>query len=92
VDIDELRALFGLSRQSIWAYSSQGLIPPPSCRGRYARYGSEHVEAIRAYRALLHTNTRMTEVAALLREDGISLVEYKERREDAIRTHGLGVA
>lgn len=93
MDIDELRELFGLSRHTIHAYVKRGLIPPPTPRrSRWARYGPEHVAAIRAYQALKHNNTILSEVGPLLREEGITLVEFVRRRESAIKAHGLGVA
>ncbi len=92
VHIDELRAQFGLSRKTIHAYVAKGLIPPPRGIGRWATYGHDHVEAIRAYQALRHNNTSMIELSAFLREEGISIVEYVRRRERAVRAYGLGLA
>lgn len=88
--IDELRSRFGLSRHSIHEYVRDGLIPPPSGVGRWARYGSAHVAAIAAYRALLDNNTCQKDLARHLKQEGISIVEYLRRREAAIREHGLG--
>ena len=92
MDIDDLRALFGLSRAAIHKYRRQRLIPPPSPPHRWGKYGREHVEAIRAIMALRHTATSLREVAALCTEDGISVVDYVRRREESIKRHGLSVA
>lgn len=93
MDIDELRQIFGLSRRTINYFVTRGVIPPPSPpRGNYARYAPECIPAIRAYLAIKHNNAILKDAIATAREEGISLVEYVRRREQAIRRHGLGVA
>lgn len=90
--IDELARLSGFSPRTINTYVSRGLIPRPMGYGRWARYGQQHVEALVAYRALRHNNTALGELGGFLKEEGIGIVEYVRRREQAIRAHGLGVA
>lgn len=87
--IDELRAPFGLSRKTINTYVCRGIIPPPRGRTRNASYTTAHVDALRAYQALKHNNTVLTELGAYLREENLTLVEYVRAREERIKDHGL---
>jgi DNA-binding transcriptional MerR regulator len=93
VHIDDLCRRFGVTRRLIHRLVHRGLMDPPQKRGRYATYSPQSLADLKAYLALKHVNTSMSEVSDLLREDGISLAEYAEQRENAIRYHGLaGVA
>lgn len=93
MDIHELAALVGLSPRTINQFVWLGRIDPPSPRrSRWSRYSRKHLEQLRAYLALKHNNANLKEIDAILREDGIDLVEYVRRREAAIKAHGLGVA
>lgn len=90
--IHELARATGYAPRTIHDLVYKHLIPPPSGYGRWARYGPQHLEALRAYQSLKHNNTVLKEVGAFLREEGITLVEYLRRREQSIKAHGLGVA
>ena len=88
--IDELCDRFGLARQTIWNLVSMGLVAPARRRGPGATYPPQTVEDLKAYTALRHISTSMTDVVALLKEDGISLADYAQRREDAIQISWVG--
>lgn len=93
MNIHELAALVGLSPKTINQFVWLGRIDPPSPRkSRYSRYSQKHVAQLRAYQALKHNNANLKEIDAILKEDGIDLVEYVRRRAEAIKAHGLGVA
>ncbi len=90
--IDELCSRFGITRHVVHEYVRDGIVPPPTGFGRWARYGPDHVAAIAAYRTLRDNDTHPRELAAHLREEGITVVEHLRRREAHIRGHGLGYA
>jgi DNA-binding transcriptional MerR regulator len=90
VTIDELRTPFGLSRHTIHDYVRRKIIPPPHGRGRRARYGTVHVTAIRAWQRLRHFHVSGTEVVRYCQDEGISLDQYVDQRERAIKTFGIG--
>jgi DNA-binding transcriptional MerR regulator len=93
VTIDELRSQFGISRRTVYWYVESGVIPPPlGGRGKGARYDNRHVEGITAWRALQHNNVISKEALQLCREEGITLYQFMRRKEEAIKTFGLGIA
>lgn len=73
------------SPRTVHWWVEEGIIPPPHGKGRAARYGREHIEAIEAWRAIQHNNASGRQVAAFCREAGISLAQYVRQREDNIR-------
>lgn len=83
----------GISPRQVSHLVAQGLIPPAhgSRNGdrfggrRWAYYDDTHVRAFRAYQAVRDNNTRMGELSAFLREEGISIVDY-------VRQRGLSLA
>lgn len=91
--IEELCQRFNVSRRTIRYYVEEGVIPPPSPpRGRNAQYDIRHVEAIQAYRALKHTNVVLDDAIAFCKEEGITLQQFLQRRENTIRQFGIGIA
>lgn len=44
--IGELARLAGVTPRTIRYYTVEGLLPPPEARGRYARYGPEHLRRL----------------------------------------------
>ena len=89
--IDELRALFGLTRKTIHEWSYRGLIPPHNGCRKYATYDNRHVEAIRAIRALQDLSPHLTDLGPFLKEEGITIQQYVAQREQSLREHGLGI-
>src|SRR5215472_8061599 len=41
--IDELARISGMPSRTIRFYNTQGMLPPPTMRGRVANYGEEHL-------------------------------------------------
>ena len=76
----------GTSPRTIGYLVTQGLLPPAHGYGRWSYYDDTHVRAFRAYQAVRDNNTRMNELGAYLREEGISIIEYVRSR------HGLSPA
>lgn len=94
VTIQELKRRAGVTytdRMIRYLIAHGFLDRPDGPPNRFARYGPRHVEQLRAYAALRHNNTNLTELATFLREEGISVVEYVTRREQSIKEFGLGV-
>jgi DNA-binding transcriptional MerR regulator len=63
--IGELARLAGVTPRTIRYYTSEGLLPPPSTRGKYATYSSEHLRLLR--------------LIARLKEDYLPLSAISER-------------
>ena len=50
--ISELAEEAGVTPRTIRFYTAEGLLPPPDTRGRYARYGEEHLDRLRLIQQL----------------------------------------
>ena len=90
--IDDLCDRFGVTRNTVHSWRKRGVIPPPYGSGKGAWYGRAHVEAIEAHRALQHNKVSTTDALIFCRETGITLVQYIQQREAAIRSFGIGIA
>jgi DNA-binding transcriptional MerR regulator len=67
-------------RISYWI--TEGLVPPAhGTNPRNKWYGPDHVAAVCAVKTIREYNTRLYELGAYLREEGIPLVEYVQRRK-----------
>jgi len=89
--VHDLTSRFNVSQSTIWYWVSQGIIPPPYGKNRYAHYGLKHIEEIEAYLAIKHNNVWAREAVAFCKEAGITLSEYVKIREQSIRENGMGV-
>jgi hypothetical protein len=91
--IQELCDLCHINRRTYesWRQRYPHLFPPPHGKTFAARYGPEHIEAVRAFLALKHNFAPVTHVTAYCAETGISLLQYVKQREQSIRDHGIGV-
>lgn len=65
--IGELAELAGVTPRTIRYYTAEGLLPPPETRGKYARYGPEHLERLR--------------MIARMKEEYLPLAEIRRRLE-----------
>ena len=74
-----------------WRERYPDFFPPPRGHTRWSQYGPEHVEALNAFFALKHHFAPVAQVTAYCAETGISLKQYIQQREQAIRHHGIGV-
>lgn len=88
----ELCQRFGISVHTLHNWTRRKLIPAPIGRTKGARYGLIHIEAIQAALDLQHNNVSIAQATAYCLETGESLAQYVRRREEAIRTFGIGVA
>jgi DNA-binding transcriptional MerR regulator len=69
--IDELAHVSGMPSRTIRFYNTQGMLPPPTMRGRVAYYDEEHLQVLRIIRELkeqqnlpLETIKHMLEIRA----------------------------
>lgn len=62
----ELSNATGVSRRTIRYYAQRGLLPPVAGRGRTARYGPEHAEALARIHAMQRAGARLKEVRRAL--------------------------
>jgi DNA-binding transcriptional MerR regulator len=81
--IDELAEFTSVTPRTIRYYTTEGLLPPPDVRGRYALYSDEHLRRLRlivrlkqSYLPLLAIREKLAqmsdqEVADILRQEGI---------------------
>lgn len=65
--IGELAELAAVTPRTIRYYTAEGLLPPPETRGKYARYGPEHLGRLR--------------MIARMKEDYLPLGEIRRRLE-----------
>lgn len=93
VTVNELIAQFDfpITPRTIEYYVAEGIIPPPTGKTRAARYDHRHIEGIKAYRALQHSNVFGRHAVEFCREEGISLPEFVKQREDSLKTNGIGI-
>jgi hypothetical protein len=92
VSIDELCELTGYTRTGIRTLVRKRIVSPPhGPKNRYAVWTRTHLAEVRAWIDLKHANTRATEIGPFLHEEGIDIVEFRNRRERAIKEFGLGV-
>lgn len=83
---ESLAEVLGTSPRTISHLVHQGLIPPAhGSNPRWAYYDDTHVRAFRAYQAVRDNNTRLSDLSAFLRDEGISIVDY-------VRDRGLALA
>lgn len=62
--VDELAAMFGLTRRTIRYYVARRVLPPPKGgRGANARYDDEHVRLLRVVRADVHDRVTLADLA-----------------------------
>lgn len=62
--VDELAAMFGLSRRTIRYYVTQRVLPPPKGgRGPSAYYTDEHVRVLRVVRKDVHDRVTLADLA-----------------------------
>jgi DNA-binding transcriptional MerR regulator len=89
----EICQRFNISIHTFHYWQRLKLVSPPlSGRTRGARYGLKHVQEVEAHLRLKHNNVSIAEAVAFCRAAGLTLPEYVEVREQAIRSFGLGVA
>lgn len=64
--IEELADQAGMTVRNVRAYQSRGLLPPPTVTGRVGVYGDEHLERLRAVRALQKDGFNLVAIVSLL--------------------------
>ena len=64
--VEQLAASCDVSVDTVRYYQAKGLLPPPDREGRVAWYGKEHVERIRAVRALQRQGLTLAAIARVL--------------------------
>lgn len=78
-----LASAVGVPERTIKFWIAEGLISParggPSRRSRY--FDDGHVREIRALLAVKDNNTRLGDLGAFLREEGISIIHYARNRD-----------
>ncbi len=62
--INELAAQAGVTPRTIRYYTSEGLLPPPDTRGRYALYSNDHLERLRLITRLKDAYLPLGEIKA----------------------------
>jgi DNA-binding transcriptional MerR regulator len=90
--IDDLCERFRVTRNTVYSWRRRGILPPPYGKTKGAFYGTAHVEAIEAHRALQHNKTSTKDAVEFCHDSGMSLRTYVQHREEAIRTFGIGIA
>jgi DNA-binding transcriptional MerR regulator len=66
--LQELADLAGVTVRTIRFYTTQGLLPPPLSRGRYAAYGEAHLNRLRLIGKLKRAYLPLTAILAQLKE------------------------
>ena len=88
--IQELEESTSVARRTIYYYIREGLLPPPTGRGRGARYTEEHhlrLELVRELRR--HTGLGLDGIRALVADADLRTIR---RRLERIRTAGDGAS
>ena len=67
--VEELAAEAGISVESLRAYQSRGLLPPPRHEGRVALYGARHLDRLRLINELKEQGYSLKMVAAALMQE-----------------------
>ena len=70
ISVDELAEQSGASMRTIRFYQAEGLLPPPTRRGRQALYGVEHVDRLRLITSLQERGLRLAAIASMLAQAG----------------------
>ena len=79
---ESLAAEVGVSPRRISYWIEEGLIPKAhgtNPRNKY--YDDTHVAAIRALRAVSYNSATLTDLAAFLRSEGMTIVDYAKMRQ-----------
>src|SRR5215831_20974961 len=95
--IDELAHLSGTPSRTIRFYNTQGLLPPPTLRGRVAYYDDEHITVLQIIKELkeqqnlpLETIKQMLEIRAKYGEMQMNLA-LKQRLQRSLTGGGQEV-
>ncbi len=67
--VSELAEAAGVGVDTVRFYQARGLIPAPERRGRFAIYGSAHLERLRRIRGLLDSGFSLAQIRQLLESD-----------------------
>lgn len=70
--IAELASRLGLTPRTIRYYTSEGLLPPPETRGKYARYGAAHLQRLHEIGRLKAQYLPLSVIRARLEAEGAS--------------------
>jgi len=95
LSIDELETLTGVARRNIRFLISEGVVPEPHGQKRWARYGPEHIHALRIYCSMKKSGVTSLEVIkeAIALSDETVVVEVMqgvkiEIAQSVIRKYG----
>ncbi len=95
--IDELAHISGMPSRTIRFYNTQGMLPPPTMRGRVAYYGEEHLLVLNIIKELkeqqnlpLETIKQMLEIRAKFGEVQMNLA-LKQRLQRSLTGSGQEV-
>jgi DNA-binding transcriptional MerR regulator len=83
LSIEQLADRTGVSVRTVRYYISQGLLPGPGSRGKYASYGEDHLARLRLIRRLVEQHVPLAEqrerLAAISADDVRRLLREEER-------------
>ena len=83
-----LGALCGVSERTVRYYVEEGLLPPPSARGRGANFEDSHLTRLRLIRAMQQAGNDLETIGEYLRELEKSLAKTGASMESALAVWG----
>ena len=84
--LDELCMLGGVTVRTVRYYISEGLLPPPSGHGTYARYTQDHLDRLLIISAMKERYLPLREIRRSL--DALSTSDIREAAERIRQSHG----